>query len=109
MLRRDFLQTAAGAFFAAALSTSAKTRKKNMNGNIGRHAFVKGMNHPYERHGTDTPLVLLHGGLGAIGEIFGRLLPAPAAATQWSPLNCRATSIRQTLVSAIAAVCGRCR
>ena len=44
-----------------------------------RYAPVNGMSLYYERHGSGIPLILLHGGLGTIDEIFGRLLPALAA------------------------------
>ena len=37
------------------------------------HAAVNGINLYYEIHGTGQPLVLLHGGLGAI-EMFGGVL-----------------------------------
>jgi pimeloyl-ACP methyl ester carboxylesterase len=44
----------------------------------GRYADVNGITLYYESHGTGRPLVLLHGGLGAI-EMFGPNLPALAA------------------------------
>jgi pimeloyl-ACP methyl ester carboxylesterase len=43
----------------------------------GRYAEVNGIKLYYEIHGTGRPLILLHGGLGAI-EMFGPNLPALA-------------------------------
>lgn len=43
----------------------------------GHYADVNGINLYYEIHGTGSPLILLHGGLGAI-EMFGPNLPALA-------------------------------
>jgi pimeloyl-ACP methyl ester carboxylesterase len=43
----------------------------------GKYAHVNGIDLYYETYGTGAPLVLLHGGLGAI-EMFGPLLPALA-------------------------------
>jgi pimeloyl-ACP methyl ester carboxylesterase len=45
------------------------------------YADVNGINLYYEIHGTGKPLVLLHGGLGAI-EMFGPTLPALAKGRQ---------------------------
>lgn len=45
----------------------------------GQYASVNGLDLYYERHGSGKPLILLHGGLGTVEEIFGRLLPALAA------------------------------
>ena len=76
MLRRDFLQTAASAVFVASLSAPAKSKETRIvTSDLGQLASVNGMNLYYERHGRGTPLILLHGGLGTIEEIFGRLLP----------------------------------
>jgi pimeloyl-ACP methyl ester carboxylesterase len=47
----------------------------------GRYADVNGVHLYYEIHGTGRPLVLLHGGLGAI-EMFGPNLPALAKGRQ---------------------------
>ena len=41
----------------------------------GQYADVNGLHLYYEVHGTGSPLVLLHGGLGS-GEMFGPVLPA---------------------------------
>lgn len=43
----------------------------------GSYASVNGLNLYYEVHGTGEPLILLHGGLGAI-EMFGEVLPSLA-------------------------------
>ena len=43
----------------------------------GRDADVNGIKLYYEVHGSGRPLILLHGGLGAI-EMFGPNLPALA-------------------------------
>ena len=48
---------------------------------IGRYADVNGIALYYEIHGAGRPLVLLHGGLGAI-EMFGPNLPALARGHQ---------------------------
>jgi pimeloyl-ACP methyl ester carboxylesterase len=47
----------------------------------GRYANVNGIKLYYEIHGSGRPLVLLHGGLGAI-EMFGPNLPALAKGRQ---------------------------
>src|SRR5437879_8236005 len=48
---------------------------------LGHYADVNGIKLYYETHGTGRPLILLHGGLGAI-EMFGPNLPAPATGRQ---------------------------
>jgi pimeloyl-ACP methyl ester carboxylesterase len=45
------------------------------------YAPVHGLNLYYEIRGTGQPLVLLHGGVGAI-EMFGEVLPLLAAKRQ---------------------------
>jgi pimeloyl-ACP methyl ester carboxylesterase len=42
------------------------------------YAPVNGLQMYYEIHGTGQPLVLLHGGLSAIGTSFGSIHPADA-------------------------------
>lgn len=44
----------------------------------GLYAEVHGLKMYYEIHGAGFPLVLLHGGLSAIGTSFGKLLPGLA-------------------------------
>jgi len=48
---------------------------------VGRYADVNGIKLYYEVHGAGRPLILLHGGLGAI-EMFGPNLPALAKGRQ---------------------------
>ena len=48
---------------------------------VGQYADVNGIRLYYETHGTGRPLILLHGGLGAI-EMFGPNLPALARGRQ---------------------------
>lgn len=48
---------------------------------VGHYADVNGIRLYYEIHGTGRPLILLHGGLGAI-EMFGPNLPALARGGQ---------------------------
>jgi len=43
----------------------------------GNYAEVNGLNIYYEIHGSGEPLILLHGGVGAI-EMFGEVLPVLA-------------------------------
>src|SRR6266550_4899243 len=48
---------------------------------LGQYADVNGIKLYYETHGAGKPLILLHGGLGAI-EMFGPNLPALAKGRQ---------------------------
>src|SRR3989442_11899455 len=48
---------------------------------VGHYADVNGIKLYYETHGTGRPLILLHGGLGAL-EMFGPNLPALARGRQ---------------------------
>lgn len=82
MLRRDFLRSGAATLLAAAIQTSSLARKNRTMTTQGQYATVNGLNLYYERHGTGEPLILIHGGLGTIDAIFGRLLPALAAQRQ---------------------------
>src|SRR5215210_4006627 len=52
-----------------------------MTKNKGNYAEVNGLNMYYEIHGTEEPLILLHGGVGAI-EMFGKVLPLLAEGRQ---------------------------
>jgi pimeloyl-ACP methyl ester carboxylesterase len=47
----------------------------------GNYAEVNGIRLYYEVHGAGEPLILLHGGLGAI-EMFGEVLPLLAQGRQ---------------------------
>jgi pimeloyl-ACP methyl ester carboxylesterase len=47
----------------------------------GDYAEVNGLRMYYEIHGTGQPLILLHGGVGAI-EMFGEVLPLLAEGRQ---------------------------
>lgn len=47
---------------------------KNSTSRAGDYAAVNGLNVYYEIHGDGEPLILLHGGIGAI-EMFGEILP----------------------------------
>jgi pimeloyl-ACP methyl ester carboxylesterase len=52
-----------------------KLKGDEMNDNPrGSYAEVNGLNMYYEVHGSGEPLILLHGGVGAI-EMFGEVLP----------------------------------
>lgn len=48
----------------------------------GSYAEVHGLKMYYEIHGTGFPLILLHGGLSAIGTSFGKVLPGLAGGRQ---------------------------
>jgi len=70
----------AAALFAIATNASAQGDPWGTGAGAraaGRYADVNGIRLYYEIHGTGEPLVLLHGGLGAI-EMFGPNLPALA-------------------------------
>ncbi len=47
----------------------------------GKYAEVNGLEMYYEVHGSGEPLILLHGGVGAI-EMFGEVLPLLAEGRQ---------------------------
>jgi pimeloyl-ACP methyl ester carboxylesterase len=70
------------------MATSAETGTREAQGawggrtqGVGAYADINGISLYYEIHGTGRPLILLHGGLGAI-EMFGPNLPALAAGRQ---------------------------
>ena len=52
-----------------------------MKAHEGDYAHVNGLEMYYEIHGTGEPLILLHGGVGAI-EMFGEVLPLLAQGLQ---------------------------
>jgi len=57
------------ALFATTMTLAAPTKSGRVD--------VNGVNYYYEIHGTGSPLLLLHGGLGSI-DMFGPVLPALA-------------------------------
>jgi pimeloyl-ACP methyl ester carboxylesterase len=59
----------------------------------GNYASVNGLTLYYEIHGTGKPLVLLHGGVGAI-EMFGEVLPLLAAGRQVIAVDLQAHGAR---------------
>ena len=80
MLRRDLLRAGATLLLAAPFSPITHAEGNTIMSTVkGQYASVDGIDLYYERHGAGAPLVLLHGGLGTIDAIFGRLLPALAA------------------------------
>ena len=59
----------------ASSALEINTERDEMDGDPkGNYAEVNGLHMYYEIHGTGQPLVLLHGGVGAI-EMFGKVLP----------------------------------
>ena len=58
----------------------------------GSYASVNGLEMYYEIHGTGLPLILLHGGVGAI-EMFGEVLPLLAELTWTSNLPLDTTDV----------------
>jgi pimeloyl-ACP methyl ester carboxylesterase len=56
-------------------------KETEMNNDKGNYAEVNGLNLYYEIHGTGEPLILLHGGVGAI-EMFGEVLSLLAESRQ---------------------------
>src|SRR3712207_8102112 len=54
----------------------------------GTHAELNGIRLYYEIHGAGRPLILLHGGLGAI-EMFGEVLPLLRSVEHTSDLQSR--------------------
>jgi pimeloyl-ACP methyl ester carboxylesterase len=80
MLRRDLLRAGATLLLAAPFSPITHAEGNTIMSTVkGQYASVNGIDLYYERHGAGAPLILLHGGLGTIDAIFGRLLPALAA------------------------------
>ena len=63
----------------------------------GHYAEVNGIKLYYEIHSSGQPLVLLHGGLGAI-QMFGPNLTALASTRQVIAVTCRVTGVRPTSI-----------
>src|SRR5437773_10373405 len=87
-LPRTIARVLAGAAIIAAPSRAQAPVKRTAQGawggktnGAGHYADVNGIKLYYEIHGTGRPLILLHGGLGAI-EMFGPNLPALAQGRQ---------------------------
>src|SRR2546430_578960 len=87
-LPRTIARALAGAAIIAAPTRAQAPAKRTAQGawggktdGAGHYADVNGIKLYYEIHGTGRPLVLLHGGLGAI-EMFGPNLPALAQGRQ---------------------------
>ena len=82
-----FAVLAAAGAFAVATSARAQVNRPaqgpwgGKTKGVGKYAEVNGINLYYEIQGTGKPLILLHGGLGAI-EMFGPNLPALAKVRQ---------------------------
>jgi pimeloyl-ACP methyl ester carboxylesterase len=55
-------------------NTSQQSSQTNKDG-LGHYADIHGLSMYYEIHGEGFPLVLLHGGISAIGTSFGKVLP----------------------------------
>lgn len=90
MKRRDFVTTALATAAVAALPKAANAATNTEEGTTmttpanrpaSGYAPVNGVEVYYEIHGSGKPLVLLHGGFGAI-EMFGPVLPALAEKRQ---------------------------
>jgi pimeloyl-ACP methyl ester carboxylesterase len=75
------LAVAAAISVAEYAQAQANPRGAGAGTGSGRYAAVNGIKLYYEIHGSGRPLVLLHGGLGAI-EMFGSNLPALARSRQ---------------------------
>ncbi len=63
------------------MNKSTSNPKATIKESKGSYAPVNGLNMYYEIHGIGQPLVLLHGGVGAI-EMFGEVLPLLAEGRQ---------------------------
>jgi pimeloyl-ACP methyl ester carboxylesterase len=91
MKRRDFITTAIVTAAVAALPKAANAATSTQEGTTAMttpanrpasgYASVNGVEVYYEIHGSGKPLVLLHGGFGAL-EMFGPVLPALAEKRQ---------------------------
>ena len=76
--RRNLSSAVAAVAVAAAIVTTSRVQAQATN---GHYATVNGLKLYYEIYGSGKPLVLLHGGLGAI-EMFGPNLTALAKGRQ---------------------------
>lgn len=65
----------------SAISEDRRTHAAVDADRTGQYADVNGIRLYYEIHGSGSPVILLHGGLGS-GEMFGPTLPALAAGRQ---------------------------
>ncbi len=74
MLRRNFLLTSAGAGILGAPALGSAQALKTTAPKTG-YAPVNGLKMYYEIHGTGSPLVLIHGAVGATG-MFDLILPS---------------------------------
>jgi pimeloyl-ACP methyl ester carboxylesterase len=84
MLRIIALLTVTGVIAVASYAHAQANPSGVGTGNAkgtGRYADVNGIKLYYEIHGSGRPVILLHGGLGAI-EMFGPNLPALAKGRQ---------------------------
>ena len=91
MKRRDFITTAIAIAAAAALPKTANAATNTQEGTTAMttpanrpasgYAPVNDVEVYYEIHGSGKPLILLHGGFGAL-EMFGPVLPALAEKRQ---------------------------
>ncbi|QCI62960.1 alpha/beta fold hydrolase [Phreatobacter stygius] len=94
MLRRTFIINAAAAGLslgaprlgraetAPRLALAPETTPTTGPAPATGYVSVNGLKLYYESHGSGEPLVLLHGGLGTIGMLFGQLLPVLARTRQ---------------------------
>jgi pimeloyl-ACP methyl ester carboxylesterase len=73
--------TCAALAFLALPALTTTVHAQTATRGAGRYADVNGIKLYYEIHGSGRPLILLHGGLGAI-EMFGPNLPALARGRQ---------------------------
>lgn len=68
-------------FVALGLAAFPRSTNAQDNPTVGNYAPVNGLDLYYETYGEGEPLILLHGGLGGIGE-FSQILPLLAETRQ---------------------------